>query len=138
MSRAFYEACENAIEAKTHPTAIKHIQKAQSLIGPLIALARSRLELRTVADLVNYLNWSVAWCEYNLSKREEYPGLDWPFFHGAFPPSPLGRPPMPTNRASIDHRWSTFQDRPTTNLPSVPMRTWPYFPEHDQVIEIAR
>jgi len=115
--RKFYEACEKASLAKKPETILKYLDEARDAIQPQLALARSRLELRTVADLVEYLRWTVAWCMYHAGQGKD-PGIDplW-FISGGttyvYPPAPKG------NSSSLDYRWSKWQDRAESYLPWV-------------------
>lgn len=118
--RAFYEACENAIDAKTQEDTLHNLTKADALMQPIVQQARSRLELRLASDLVEHLRWTHSWLKYKATLASE----DWPGFCGPLGGFSLGTtyvyPPTPVNRTSLDYRWGKHQDWNESYLPSVP------------------
>lgn len=135
--RAFYEACEVAMDSKRSDSAVKRLRDAHDIMQPLVNLARARLELRLVYDLWEHLRWCAAWVIYTMDNRKgKYPPI-MPFL-SCYPGTTYVYPPAPRNRGSLDYRWSAWKDLPETMLPQVPMRaSWPIVRDKT-VYEIAR
>jgi hypothetical protein len=135
--REFYEACEAAIDSKKMDAAVEQLRAAHDLMLPIVNQARARLELRLVADLWGYLEWTAAWVIHKMSEcGGEWPGVS-PLFLFALS-STYVYPPTTKNRTSLDYRWSKFNELPEKMLPSVPMTAhWPVVRDKT-VYEIAR
>lgn len=117
MFREFYEACEKAARAKKSATALKYLNIALDNLHPLVAQARARLEFHACVDLMEDFRFSVASCVWNLSNGKD-PGLPPWFFQAGgttyvYPPTPKG------GSSTLDYRWSKWQDRAESYLPSV-------------------
>src|ERR1035441_8357418 len=98
--RGFYEACHRAMGTKKAAYALRYLVVAHDSMQQLTASARVRLELRTVADLVDYLRWAIASCARTHNAGKD-PGFD-PTWAGSMlmPFVYLGGQP----KSSLDYR----------------------------------
>ena len=140
LMRAFYEACERIMESKRRDDAIDRLHKAQAIMQPIVDQAKSRLELRLVADLDMFLQYAAQWiaCVFDVEAGGKWPGCGpmevWGYG------STFVYPPIPRKEGgSLKYRWGAARERPETALPQVAMRSgWPVDRLDEATIEFAR
>jgi hypothetical protein len=136
--REFYEACDAACESDHRAIAIRRLREAHDIMQPIIEQAKSRLELRLVADLVEYLRWTTSWVIYKIDESKgEWPGFG-PLSLMAWGTTFVYPPTPKKEGGSLRYRWGAWRELPETMLPNVAMRTgWPSDRLCEETIEFA-